>query len=95
MNSAVRVPRVLTGIYSVLVGFSFPAVGDMTDLGFDGCAVCDLLWLVFQLGFIFWSLGYSALSLGRPINGGRRSGMVHFGHQDELDLKLRLRRIYS
>jgi hypothetical protein len=67
----------------------------MTDLGFDGCAVCDVLWLVFQLGFIFWSLGYSELSLGWPVNWGRRSGTVHFGHRDGLDQKLRSGAIYS
>jgi hypothetical protein len=32
----------------------------------------------FQLGFILWSLGYSALSLGWPTNWERRSGTGPF-----------------
>jgi hypothetical protein len=46
MNSAVRVPRVLSGTYSALVGFLFSPPGGeggrggvVTDLGFDSCAV--------------------------------------------------------
>jgi hypothetical protein len=67
----------------------------MTDHGLGGCAVLGLLWMIFQLGFIFWSLGYSALSLDRPINRGRRSGTVHFRHQEGLDRKLCSRVICS
>ena len=67
----------------------------MADLGFDGCAFWGLLWMVSQLGFVFWSLWYSALSLGWPVNSERRGGMAHFGHQDGLDQKLCPRVIYS
>ena len=50
--------------------------------------------MVFQLGIIFSILGYQTLSLGWPVNWGRRGGMVHRGCGNEMEEKFCSRAFY-